>query len=320
MSRIYIYIILSIFALSSVHAQEKSKTVSIKGIIKHYKSRPIYVTYLDDFVYFKNVNLAKTTTDDKGSFEIKFKWERPWLAQFAIGDKKLQLFLCPGDTLVMKASYGNLYHSIKYSGSSGKGQNLQKSYVKKYKGVNNRFAGKLGRLDSLDFVTTNDKHHQDQLEFINRDTLYNKDHKDFYEYLRANVDYNYLNSVFDYCEKKNRYLLTAYMDTVMDQKHVNNPYALPAVVYVEFLENYINWKSEILKPKNEVVTNYWDHRYKTAKKVVKGTVRDLILARILKKAFEYTYYVTALTLFYDYETLYLNKNYYLEIKKNFIKQ
>ena len=318
-ARITLYILIFFACLGQAWAGNTGNKVYISGIIKHYKTGNVYFSYIKDYLYFQERELAAAVTDKNGKFQVTFDWSYPWIVDMSVEGKKLSFFLCPGDSLLFEASYGNLYNSIEYSGNAGKGHNLLKKYLKDYGTDNARFQADMPELGEREFLSLNDQRHQEQMKFVDKNYS-EEDNKYFYAYLMALVNYSYYDNLFEYCNLKNKYFDQDYIEETIDPVDINNELAIAASIYIKFAENYLTWKSAVMQlDAEEGAKNYWIERYKICKNTFSGKVRDLLLARLLKKAFEYTYPITAMNLYNDYANIYINRDYFFAIKNNFIK-
>jgi hypothetical protein len=315
--RSILYIIALYLFFSSADAGNISPEVYVGGIIKNYKLKYITFSYTKDYLYFQKKIIDVVQTDKEGKFDLSFKWSNPWPLQMTVDDKVITLFLSPGDSLWIEASFGNLERSVTYSKSAGTGHNALKNYQREFGKDNEEFRAKLTKYDSIEFLNLNDNYHQEQLAYIKKDTVH-KLSRNFNEYLNALINYNYYNNIFTYCHANRHYFDSTYLINRIDKKHVNNEYAFSVLEYIVFVENYISWQSEIKKSRDISSKNFWNYRYTLCKKLLTGRIRDLILARTVKKSFVYANHITAMTLYNDYSSVCSNHDYIQQIKNNFI--
>jgi hypothetical protein len=300
---------------SAVFAKEKGM-VYIGGTIKQFRQGEITIYYIKDYLYNQKILIKKLQTDKHGKFELTFPWEISWEVQMKIGDAQFTYFLSPGDSLIIKANNLFLQNSIKYSGNAGPGHNAMKQYFKEFSKKNDDFRKKMIKFDSAEFITLNNQYHTEQMDSISKDSIAIHG-KNFYEYLKAIVNYNYYNNIFAFNKMKRNLFDTTYLVSQFSKSIVDNEYALSLPDYLVFLDLYIAWKSEVTKSAKDK-NNYWDYRYRTIKRALTGKVRDIMLARTVRKAFQFANHTTAMLLYYDYKNVYVDQNFVAQIKNEFI--
>lgn len=329
MKRIFKLTVVFALLLLSVRAfaQEARQTL-ICGNLKHYKFRSITIGYIKDYLNYQKVTLVDDMTDKEGNFIVNFKFEKLWPVSFVTDKMNITLLINPGDSLTLTADASNFLKTASFTGRGSKVNNFILLYNLNYLEAYQELRKEMPEMEEQEFLTANSELYKSELNFFDKNfTEENgftfedyKDKRQVFEYVRAIIVYTYYNNILDYARSFGINYSQNTLEGMIDSSDVDNPYALNSMIYIDFLSKYLDYVMPYHINPESSVKNVWDFKYKLAKKVYTTNVRDLMLAKILKSAFEYTYRINAVILFNDYQTCYMNKDYYMAIKRQFMDQ
>ncbi|MEI6766287.1 MAG: hypothetical protein WCM76_11645 [Bacteroidota bacterium] len=295
-------------------------TVFIEGKIEHFKNREVSLGYYKDFLYYKKVTVVVVKADRDGYFQLHAKWPKAWPAYLFFNGKPLSVFLSPGDSIYIDGNAKKILKSAVFEGKGAKENNLLCEYLRDYLKDEADFRKKMQKYEERDFFARNKEIQKNAMTFIDKG-FSEADNPKFYQYIRAMAVYQSYSNILLYYKNNSKVQIdTATIDGLIEEDDINNPDALTSSVYIDFLQYYSDYLVEYKKTDNTEIENYWDYRYRVLKSRFSGQVRDLLLAKVLRKAFQYTHRVTARILFYDYQNVYIDKEYFLAIKNDFVKQ
>ena len=301
-------------------------TVVICGKLEHYKQKEISVGCYRDYLYYQKKVLGSCTTDKDGNFRITFLYAKPWPAYLILENNNINLFLIPGDSLAVSADAKKFVETAVFNGRGSKVNGFISKYLFMFYESHVELKKSMAELPEKEFLSLNDALYKQQLDFFNKNfseesgatfTEY-QDKRVVFEYARAMVICPYYMNILDYAKNYNISYGLNSLESMIDSTDLNNQYALTSMVYVDFLMDYLDYVMPYYIDPGTGVHNVWDFKYKLAKKLFNSNVRDLLLAKILKNAFEYTYRMNAMIMYNDYQTVYMNKEYFMAIKKQFI--
>ena len=319
MMAVFVFLIFAVVLTCSSYGAGRDGKVIICGKLEHFKNKTVFVGFYKDYLYYQKLNTTPVKTDKEGNFCFSFKWEKPWPAIIFFDEQSLAMFLRPGDSLYLLGNASSLLKTLAYSGRGARENQCLKDYTVKFSEKSEAFRKDMVNYSERDFYAANDLLYEEQIAFLEKMIL-REDSPEFYDFHHALIYYSYLNNLFDYSEAKGIQLNYDYMESLLENGGLDNPGALTSSIYVDFLFNYLEYISPYRVDEDNPPRNYWEFRYKLAKKEFSGDVRDLLLARILKEAFEYTYNITAVMLYNDYKNMYINTAYYLAIRDNFVEK
>lgn len=317
-----LFLLVAVFLLSSKYLYAKDpkvpKYACITGKLDRYKYGYIYVGFHKNYLNYTKLIAAEDTTTKYGEFKMKFRWDYPWPVYLVMGDLTVNLFLSPGDSINIDANHGNFYKTYKMTGIGATENLYLNNFLLTYDNENLNFRKTFIELPEKEFLKQNDSRHENQLKYLEKnDSL--QSNKYFYNYAQALIDFEYYNNFFVFSKTRNKYIDSDYLADVIDTVKIDNQFALPSMLYVEFLNNYVDFL--IYKYKNESedkIMNIWDFKYRLIRSRFSGRVRDLLLAKVLKSAFEYTYNISAMNLFNDYKNICISNDYMSYLKTAFV--
>ncbi len=289
----------------------KSQTsVIVAGAIPNYKERHIGIAFFEDYLDYERKVAAKTITSRSGTFILKFKWTKSWPAFLILENETVELFLVPGDSLYINGKYKKLATTSKFSGSAAYANSYLAEHRVKFSKMREQTDKKQKKMN------INEK-------LILHDTMYYREMKsfakinknkapEFYNYMYANIEYYYANKIFFYG------LSRSEIEERIQKINYNNEDALSSMYYVIFLENYLNFLTEIKKREmKEKIDNFWDFQFNIIKENFTGKVMDILMARLINKTFNYTTIVTTRSLLNKYYNVYKNILFYQKLEKKF---
>jgi hypothetical protein len=316
----FVLIFVFIFISLSIYAKEPkvAKYACIMGKIERYRYGDVYVGFYKNYLNYTKLVAAEDTTSKYGEFKMKFRWDYPWPVYLVFGELTVNLFLSPGDSIYIEASHSNFYKTFKLSGTGATENTYLNNFLLTYDIDNLNFRKTFIELPEKTFLKQNDARHEIQLKYLEKnDSL--QENIFFYNYAMALIDFEYYNNFFVFSKTKGKYIDSDYLADVIDTVKIDNQFALPSMLYIDFLNNYVDFM--IYKYKNESedkIMNIWDFKYRLIRNRFSGRVRDLLLAKVLKSAFEYTYNISAMNLYNDYKNICISNDYMSYLRNTFV--
>ena len=311
-----VYLLLPLY--SNAKGPKVAKYACVMGKINHFKYSEIYIGFYKNYLNYTKLVAAEDTTNKTGEFKMKFRWDYPWPVFLVMGELTVNLFLSPGDSIYIDANHTSFYKTVKFTGTGGQENTYLNQYLLAYDNSNINFEKTFPELAEKEFLKQNDSRYSQQTKYFEiNDTV---DYNNFFRnYAISLIDFEYYNNFFAFSKVKGKYIDSDYLFDVVDTNKVDNQMALPSVLYIDFLDNYIDFL--IYKYRNESedkIMNIWDFKYRIIRKRFSGRVRDLLLAKVLKSAFEYTYNISAMNLFNDYKNICISNDYMNYLRTTFV--
>lgn len=304
----FLFLLLSFFVFFELTAQKK---VVISGTITNYKEKAIAVAFYEDYLDYERRIAGKTVTDKNGNFALSFDWERAWPAFLILENETMELFLTPNDSLFINGKYKKLAGTSKFSGSAAYANTYLSKHLVAFTKMRQHTFQKQKKMKSFEKLILHDTMYYREMKAF--DTLNKNIALEFHTYMHANIEYYYANKLFLYN------LSRSDIESRLLKIECDNEDALNSMYYLIFLENYLNFITEIKK--NEVkgkIDSFWNFQFDLIKEKFSGRVMDILLARLINRTFNYTTIVTTRSLLNKYYNVYKNQAFYkrLESKLN----
>ncbi|HRS54715.1 MAG TPA: hypothetical protein P5250_08430, partial [Bacteroidales bacterium] len=204
--------------------------IVITGKIYNYKNKPIAIAYYKDYLDYERKITGKTITKKDGSFSMKFKWDYAWPAFLILENETMELFLTPGDSLIIIAKYKKLVKTAKLSGTASYANNYLREHILQFSTMRKQMNKKQKKMKPNEMLLLHDTMYNREMKFFN--TLQQNKAPEFYYYIYANIEYYYANRLFTYN------LSRAEIEQRMLKIKYNNEDALTSMYYITFLDSY----------------------------------------------------------------------------------
>jgi peroxiredoxin len=236
-----------IIFFSALQIAFSQSTTTVYGKISNFTDTKVYIRYYRDLVTYERVFADSAQLDKDGSFSMKFKWNRPFQAEFINGHESARMFIGVNDSLKIELNAKQFDESIKYSGNGAEVNNYLAQKELKFP----RFIdpGKYA-LQEKEFTLFIDSLCNAELDFLNNyfstirnkssamNTFINEEEAEI-KYFRLTTKMNYPN-LFSYNNKLKEpmVLSNSYYD-FLKQVTLVNPKAIHSISYLLFVENYM---------------------------------------------------------------------------------
>ncbi|RNI23660.1 peroxiredoxin family protein [Rufibacter latericius] len=241
-----------------------------------------------------------------GEFTLKAPLNEPMLGELVHGPESIMLYLQPGDNLDVRADAEDFISSLKMKGEGFEENNYLLQFERKFEEEEDYqvLPDNIHKREK-DFLLFLEERKEDQLDFLKKFLKSNQVSEAFKAYAQAQIEFGYANDRLTYVDVRKRVgdlppQLSANYYDFLKQVNLNFPGAIRNQAYLDFLNNYFQFRALQQQP-NNLERDYYPVLYGLAKKELQGTARDMMLARILSQAFRFGYVPDADAMYTDYQ-------------------
>ncbi|MBC3539390.1 peroxiredoxin family protein [Rufibacter sediminis] len=291
--------------VSTFSASWAQATVTISGKINNPVSDSILLELYTVPASYSGeshtVALSKT-----GEFTLKAPVNEPMLGELVHGPESIMLFLQPGDNLEVRAEADDFISSVKMKGQGVNENNYLLQFEREFEEEEDYqvLPDNIHKREK-EFLLFLEERKEDQLAFLEKFLKKTKVSDAFKAYAQAQIEFGYANDRLTYVDVRKRVgdlppQLSANYYDFLKQVNLNMPGALRNQAYLDFLNNYFQFRALQQQPSN-MERDYYPTLYGLAKKELQGTARDMMLARILSQSFRFGYVPDADAMYQDFK-------------------
>ncbi|WP_207433656.1 peroxiredoxin family protein [Sabulibacter ruber] len=241
-----------------------------------------------------------------GEFTITAPVKEPLLGELVHGSESVILFLQPGDNLDVRANANDFLNTVKMKGEGFEENSYLLEFELKFEEEEDYqvLPDNIHKREK-EFLLFLEERRQDQRKFLEKFLKEHQTSEAFKNYAKAQIEFSYANDRLTYVDIRKRVgdlppkLSPDYYD-FLNQVDLNMPGAVRNQAYLDFLNNYFQFKALQAKPAN-LERDYYPTLYAMAKQELKGTARDMMMARILSQAFRFGYVPDTDAMYLDFQ-------------------
>ncbi|WP_082016904.1 TlpA family protein disulfide reductase [Hymenobacter sp. DG25B] len=267
-------------------------TVLLTGKISNQDSDSVAVSVRDNPLQ-ANEQLTYARVDSKGEFRLALKVDGPTRADLVYGDDVTALFVEPGNALEIKFKGSDMAGSIRFKGKGAEANTFLSEMDDKFVENDgfqvlpeNILLYEPGFLSFLDYR----RKAEDKFLAENEEGL----SQAFINYVKAEIAYTYANDRLTFQDLREQVVATegrlkmspTYYDFLKDKDLVNNASAIQNEMYQEFLLNYVHYQAQSQNHQRSD-PDFYQVCYEVAKEKLSGSVRPLVLGRIMQESFRF---------------------------------
>ncbi|RNI32381.1 AhpC/TSA family protein [Rufibacter immobilis] len=249
-----------------------------------------------------------------GEFTLQVPVAEPMLGELVHGPESVMLYLQPGDNLDVRVDAEDFVSSLKLKGQGFVENNYLVQFERKFEEEEDYqvLPSNIFKQEK-NFLLFLDERRQDQRKFLEKFLKSNKVSEAFKAYAQAQIDFSYANDRLTYVDVRKRVgglppeLSPTYYD-FLKEVNLNAPGALRNQAYLDFLNNYFQYRALQEQPTN-LERDYYPTLYKLVKQELRGSARDMMLSRILSQTFRFGYVPDADAMYLDFQKEVKDTNY-----------
>ncbi|MFA1773377.1 redoxin family protein [Rufibacter glacialis] len=241
-----------------------------------------------------------------GEFTLKVPVTEPMLGELVHGPESIMLFLQPGDNLEVRADAEDFISSVKLKGKGFPENNYLLEFERKFEEEEDYqvLPDNIHKREK-EFLLFLEERKRDQNKFLEKFLKGTQVSEAFQQYARAQIEFSYANDRLTYVDVRKRVgdlppqLSSNYYD-FLNQINLNSPGAIRNQAYLDFLNNYFQFKA-IQSQSSNLERDFYPTLYGMAKKELQGPAREMMLSRILSQTFRFGYVPDADALYTDFQ-------------------
>ncbi|WP_084708768.1 TlpA family protein disulfide reductase [Hymenobacter norwichensis] len=263
--------------------------------------------------------------NDKGEFQMAIKLDGPARADLVHGDDVTDLFLEPGDAMDIRFKGSDLATSVKYKGRGAEAN----TYLNE---VDEQFVENDGfqvlpeniMLYEPAFLSFLDYRRKQEKKFLANAIEDGHFSEAFKRYAQAEIDYTYANDRLTFQDLREQVVATegrlkmtpTYYDFLNDKSLISNEAAMKSETYQEFLLNYVHY-SAVAAGKQRNHPDFYQVCYDIAKTQLSGTVRPVIMGRVLQESFRFGHVKQSAAMLADFQAIDTQNRYFPVLQQDF---
>ena len=294
--------------------------------------------------------LFRVPLNDKGEFKLLVSVVGPTKADLVYGDDVAPLFLDPGTDIDVRFKGSDMSGTLKFkpndvpSGFATKLRNRanltdEQRHRQQAANANNylveadaQFVENDGfqvlpdniQLYEAPFLSFLEYRRKHQFEFLEDHAARQSFTQDFYNYAHAEVVYAYANDKLTYQDLREQVVNTEgrlkmapdYYNFLREPGLLNEPTAVQSELYHEFLINYIHFA--VAQDKHQRSDpDFYPASYALASKKLNGSIRTIILGRVLQEAFRFGHVKQSAAMLTDFRNYDPKNQYYPTLQTDF---
>ena len=294
--------------------------------------------------------LFRVPLNDKGEFKLSVSVVGPTKADLVYGDDVAPLFLDPGTDIDVRFKGSDMSGTLKFkpndvpSGFATRLRNRanltdEQRHRQQAANANNylveadaQFVENDGfqvlpdniQLYEAPFLSFLEYRRKHQFEFLEDHAAKQSFTQDFYNYAHAEVVYAYANDKLTYQDLREQVVNTEgrlkmapdYYSFLREPGLLNEPTAVQSELYHEFLINYIHFA--VAQDKHQRSDpDFYPASYALASKKLNGSIRTIILGRVLQEAFRFGHVKQSAAMLTDFRNYDPKNQYYPTLQTDF---
>ena len=294
--------------------------------------------------------LFRVPLNDKGEFKLLVSVVGPTKADLVYGDDVAPLFLDPGTDIDVRFKGSDMSGTLKFkpndvpSGFATKLRNRanltdEQRHRQQAANANNylveadaQFVENDGfqvlpdniQLYEAPFLSFLEYRRKHQFEFLEDHAARQSFTQDFYNYAHAEVVYAYANDKLTYQDLREQVVNTEgrlkmapdYYNFLREPGLLNEPTAVQSELYHEFLINYIHFA--VAQDKHQRSDpDFYPASYALASKKLNGSIRTIVLGRVLQEAFRFGHVKQSAAMLTDFRNYDPKNQYYPTLQTDF---
>ena len=299
-------------------------TVTLTGKVSGRTNDTVAVSVRENPLDLKE-QITYARLDDKGEFRLALKLDGPARADLVYGDDVADLFLEPGDALEIRFRGSDLPGSVRYKGRGAEANtylsDLDEQFIE-----NDGFQVLPDNimLYEAGFVSFLEYRRKEEQKFLKNAVEDNKFSDAFRKYAQAEIDYSYANDKLTFQDLREQVVATegrlkmspSYFEFLNDKKLINNEAALQSEMYQEFLLNYIHHLASAAG-KQRSDPDFYQVCYDMAKNQLSGSVRPVIIGRVMQESFRFGHVRQSEAMLADYKNIDTKNRYTPVLRQDF---
>ncbi|GAA3957422.1 TlpA disulfide reductase family protein [Hymenobacter antarcticus] len=294
--------------------------------------------------------LFRVPLNDKGEFKLSVPVSGPTKADFVYGDDVAPLFLDPGTDIDVRFKGNDMSGTLKFkandvpTGFATKIRNRtnltdEQRHRQQAANANNylveadaQFVENDGfqvlpdniQLYEAPFLSFLEYRRKHQFEFLEDHAAKQSFTQEFYNYAHAEVVYAYANDKLTYQDLREQVVNTEgrlkmapdYYNFLREPGLLNEPTAVQSELYHEFLINYVHFAVAQDK-RQRSDPDFYPASYALASKKLNGSIRTIILGRVLQEAFRFGHVKQSAAMLTDFRNYDPKNQYYPTLQNDF---
>lgn len=248
MKKIFAIACLLIFYTTFVSAQAYQYTL-ITGNIKIPAGSEASVSYLSNPITGERT-IVSTPVGYDGKFVLAFKIDQPTILRFEHAFENLQLYIQPLEQIQLSFEAEKMWKTLKFEGTNANNHNYMVAYYNEFaKEVDQSYIDiESENFNSVAFANFLDQRKQKQQTFYKNYTATKPLSPQFSEVAKADILYNWAYDRLRYQPQPTENLQATTYYQFLTEVPLNNPNLLNTTAYTNFLNTYILYKSNEIKP------------------------------------------------------------------------
>ncbi|GAB2542963.1 peroxiredoxin family protein [Rufibacter soli] len=242
---------------------------------------------------------------NKGEFTIKAPVGEAMLGELVHGPESVMLYLQPGDALDVRVEAEDFISSLKIKGKGFEENNFLLQFEKKFEEEEDYqvLPDNIHKREK-EFLQFLEERREDQYTFLEKFLKNKQMSEEFKAYAKAQIEFTYANDRLTYVDVRKRVgdlppqLSPTYYD-FLAKVNLNDPGATRSQAYLDFLNNYFQFKALKEQP-NNLGRDFYPTLYAMAKKELKGVPREMMQSRVVSQAFRFGYVPDADAMYLDF--------------------
>ncbi|WP_210462478.1 TlpA disulfide reductase family protein [Rufibacter roseolus] len=294
-----------VLCFSTISAHASQGTVTITGKINEPVSDSVLLELYTVPASYSGESHTVALSKN-GEFTLTAPVYEPMLAELVHGPESIMLFLQPGDNLEVRADAEDFISTVKFKGQGFDENNFLLEFERKFEEEEDYqvLPDNIHKREK-EFLLFLEERREDQIKFLEKFLKTAKVSEAFKGYARAQIEFGYANDRLTYVDVRKRVgdlppqLSPNYYD-FLKKVNLNAPGAMRNQAYLDFLNNYFQYRALEQKPAN-LERDYYPVMYGLVKQELQGTARDMMMARILSQAFRFGYVPDADAMYSDFQ-------------------
>ncbi|WP_205501337.1 peroxiredoxin family protein [Rufibacter psychrotolerans] len=244
--------------------------------------------------------------NQNGEFTLTAPLPEAMLGELVHGPESVMLYLQPGNRLDVRADAEDMVTSAKLKGQGMQENNFLLEFERKFEEEEDYqvLPNNIHKREK-EFLLFLEERREDQRKFLEKFLKNAQVSEAFKQYAQAQIDFSYALDRLTYVEVRKRVgdlppQLSANYYDFLKQVNLNAPGALRNQAYLDFLNNYFQFKALQAKP-GQADRDYYPTLYSMAKQELQGTARDMMLARILSQSIRFGYVPDTDAMYADFQ-------------------
>ncbi|WP_192822623.1 peroxiredoxin [Rufibacter sp. LB8] len=311
---LYFMLLLPALAQNTVTITGKiSKPVSDSILLELYR---VPASYSGES---NTVALSKT-----GEFSFTVSVPEPMLGELVHGSESVMLYLQPGDQLDVRANAEDFIFSAKFKGKGASENNYLIQFERKFEEEDDyQVLPENVHKREKEFLKFLEERRTDQRNFLERFMAISPVSESFKLYAQAQIEFSYANDRLTYPDIRKRVgglppqLSPTYFD-FLKQINLNQPGAVRNQVYLDFLNNYFQYKA-LSDRRGNPERDFYPSMYAMAKQELQGDGRDMMLARIINQSIRFGYVPDTDVMYLDFQKQSKNPQFVSYVKDQYLQ-